>query len=172
VDFLHFLSGKIYVSLTDIISSFSPPRFHLSSGQCCHTAMSCHASFSWSQDELATSASFSDNASSRHLFPRAKTKALNPHHHRWPSSPDRLTLTLHYYKKGHLNLAHSLDHSTTSPFYLLPSQSTTLSELHPPSSFPFTVVPCPLSLHTMTPTVMNYPSLFHFLNNLSACELT
>jgi hypothetical protein len=53
--------------------------------------------------------------------------------------------------KGHLNL----DHSTASLFCLLPSQSTTPSELHPPSSFLLTVVPHTSSLHTMTPMMMN-----------------
>jgi hypothetical protein len=41
--------------------------------------------------------------------------------------------------KNHLNLDHSSHHSTVSPLCILPSQSTTSSELHPPSSFPFTV---------------------------------
>jgi hypothetical protein len=57
--------------------------------------------------------------------------------------------------KDHLNLGHSPHHPTTSPFCLLPSQSTTPSELQPPLSFPFTAVSRPLSLRTMTPTVMN-----------------
>jgi hypothetical protein len=53
--------------------------------------------------------------------------------------------------KDHHNIDHSLHHSTASPFCLLPSQSTMLSELHSSSSFSFTAVSCPSSLHTMTP---------------------
>jgi hypothetical protein len=45
------------------------------------------------------------------------------------------------------NLGHSSHYSTVSPFCFLPSQSTTLSELHPLSSFPFTTVSRPSSLH-------------------------
>jgi hypothetical protein len=67
---------------------------------------------------------------------------------------------------------HSLHHSTVSPFYLLPSPSTTPSELHMPPSFPLTVVSCPSSLRTTTHTVMNYLTLFRFPDNLLACEFT
>jgi hypothetical protein len=58
-------------------------------------------------------------------------------------------------KKYHINLSHSFHYSAASPFYLISNQSTISSELHPPSLFSFTVVSCPLSLHTMTPAVMN-----------------
>jgi hypothetical protein len=43
--------------------------------------------------------------------------------------------------KGHLKLGHSPHHLTMSSFCLLPSQSTTSSELHLPPSLSFTVVP-------------------------------
>jgi hypothetical protein len=55
--------------------------------------------------------------------------------------------------KCHLNIDHSPYHSITSSFYFLSSQSTTSSELHLPSLFHFTTVPCLASLHTMTPTM-------------------
>jgi hypothetical protein len=57
-----------------------------------------HASFPWSQNELAAPASSSDNASSRHLRSQTKTDALNPHHRHCLSSPDSPTSTIHYYK--------------------------------------------------------------------------
>jgi hypothetical protein len=60
------------------------------------------------------------------------------------------------------HLDHSLHHSTASPFYVLSSQSTTLSELYPPLSFSFTVVPRSSSLHTTTPMVMNKSTIFYF----------
>jgi hypothetical protein len=61
--------------------------------------MLCHAFFPWSQDEFATSASSSDNASSWCLPSRDETKALNLRHCHRPPSPDSLTPTLHCYKK-------------------------------------------------------------------------
>jgi hypothetical protein len=42
---------------------------------------------------------------------------------------------------GHLNHGHPPQHSTASPFYLLPSQSTTPSKLHRLSSFRSLIVP-------------------------------
>jgi hypothetical protein len=76
----------------------SPPQCHLSSDQHHHAAVSCHASFSWSQDELAASGSSSSDASSRRLLSWAKIEALNLHHHHRPPSPDHPTPTLHCYK--------------------------------------------------------------------------
>jgi hypothetical protein len=145
------------------------------------TPLPCHASFLWCKDEIAISASSFDNASSCRFPSQTEIKALNMCHHRRPPSSYRSTHTLHYYErvvistlatfyitqprlhfassllwKGcHLNLSHLLHHSTASPFCLLPSQSTTPSELHLPPSFPFTTVPCPLYLHTITPMMMN-----------------
>jgi hypothetical protein len=104
-DFLHFWKSKIHVGPTSIISSLSPPRCHLSSGRCLHTAASCHSSFSWSHDELDASASLSGNISSCPLPSRAKTEALNLHHHCWPPLSDHLTPTLHCYKKVMSTLA-------------------------------------------------------------------
>jgi hypothetical protein len=60
----------------------------------------------------------------------------------------------------------------SSPLCLLPSQSTTSSELHPSSSFSFTVISCSSSLHTTTLTVTNWPTLFLFLKSMSTCEFT
>jgi hypothetical protein len=59
----------------------------------------CHASFPWSQDELATFPSSSDNTSSRRLPSQAKIKALNSQHHHRPPSSDCTTHTLYYHKK-------------------------------------------------------------------------
>jgi hypothetical protein len=89
----------ICVSPTSIVSSLSPPYYHLSSDRHRHAAVPCHASFPLSQDELAASTSSSDNNSSHRLPSLVKTEALNPHHHRRPPSPDRPTPTLHYYKR-------------------------------------------------------------------------
>jgi hypothetical protein len=63
--------------------------------------MSCHASFPWSQDELAASASSSDNISSCRLPSQAETEALNPHHRRWPPSLDSPTPILHGQPDSH-----------------------------------------------------------------------
>jgi hypothetical protein len=57
--------------------------------------------------------------------------------------------------KNYLNLDHSSHHSIISLFYLLPSQSTTSSKLHPSLSFHFTDVLCTSSLQTTTRTVIN-----------------
>jgi hypothetical protein len=97
--FFIFWFSKIHVSPTGIVSSLSPPRYRLSSGQRRHVVVPYHAFFPLSQDELAASASSSSNVLSCRLFSRAKTEALNPHHHRRLPSMDRSTLTLHYYKK-------------------------------------------------------------------------
>jgi hypothetical protein len=96
--FFIFWPNKIRISPT-IVSSLSPFLCRLSSVWCRHTATPCHASFTWSQHELAASASSFSNASSRHLSSRAETEALNPYHRPRPSSPDRLTPTLHCYKR-------------------------------------------------------------------------
>jgi hypothetical protein len=99
VDFLHFLASKIRVSPTGIVSSLSPPRCRLFSGQRRHTATPCHASFPLSQVEPVASASSSDNALSRRLPSRAKTEASNLYHrHRLPSANHPIP-TLHCYKK-------------------------------------------------------------------------
>jgi hypothetical protein len=98
-DFFHFLASKIRVNPTDIVSSLFPPRCFLSSGRCHHAVISCHTSLLWSQDELAASASSFDNTLSHHIPSQAKTKALNPHHRRWPPSPNSPALTIHCYKK-------------------------------------------------------------------------
>jgi hypothetical protein len=64
-----------------------------------HDTAPCHASFSWSQDELTVSSSSSSNTSSHRISPQAETKALNSHHHHRPPYPDRPTLTLYCYEK-------------------------------------------------------------------------
>jgi hypothetical protein len=58
----------------------------------------CHASFSLSQDELSASTLSFGNASSHRLPSRDEIEALNLHHRHRPSSPDRPTLNLHWYK--------------------------------------------------------------------------
>jgi hypothetical protein len=97
--FIIFRSSKIRVSPTDVVSSFFPPWCRLSSDRRHYAAASCHASFKWSQNELAASTSSSDNDSSCRLTSRAKTKALNLHYRCRPPSPDCATLTLRCYKK-------------------------------------------------------------------------
>jgi hypothetical protein len=99
VNFLHFLSSRICISPTVVVSSISPPRCHLSSGRRRHAPVPCHASFPSSQDELDISNSSFGNVSSCRLTSQAETEALNPyHHHRLPSS-NRPTSTIHCYKK-------------------------------------------------------------------------
>jgi hypothetical protein len=97
--FSFFWPSKIYVSSTDVVSSLSPLRCRLSSGWRCHIVTPCHASFPWTQDELAGSASFSDNTLSRSLPGWAETKVLNLHHHHQPPFLDNPTPTIHCYKK-------------------------------------------------------------------------
>jgi hypothetical protein len=130
------------------------------------TVASCHASFRWSQDELAGSASSFGNDLSHHLPSRAETKELNLHHCRQPPSPDSPTPTVRCYRKHHLNFDHSSHYSVASLFCLLPNQSTTPSELHPPLSFSFTAVSCPSSLHTTTLMVTNYLTPLSFPKQL------
>jgi hypothetical protein len=69
-----FWPSKIRVSLTGVVSSLFAPRCHLSSDRCRYVVMSCHAYFSWSQNELTASTLSSDNVSSCWLPSRAKTE--------------------------------------------------------------------------------------------------
>jgi hypothetical protein len=154
VNFYHFRSSKIRVSPTSVVSSLSTFRCHISSGPRRHTAAPCHASFSWSQDEFAAFASSSGNTSSRRLPSRAKTKALNLHYRRRPPSPDRLTPTLHYYKKDISTLITFL--TTQLSLYFASSlarapryQSSTRCHRF------FTIIPRPSSLCTTIPTITN-----------------
>jgi hypothetical protein len=64
-----------------------------------HAATSGHASFPFSQDGIATSTSSSGIVLSHHLPSRAKTEALNLHHHRRLPFSDRPSPTLNCYKK-------------------------------------------------------------------------
>jgi hypothetical protein len=98
--FFYFWPNKIHISSTDVVSYFSPPRFHLFSDRCRHTVAPCHTSFPWNQDELVIFASSSDNVSSQRL-PWAKIKALNTHHCRQPPSLYNPTSTLYSYKKSY-----------------------------------------------------------------------
>jgi hypothetical protein len=77
-------------------------------------------------------------------------KVLNPHHCHRSTSLNRPTLTLYCYKKVISTFDLSPHHSIVSPFYLLPSQSTTSSELHTSPWFPFTSTPHLSSLRTTT----------------------
>jgi hypothetical protein len=128
--FFIFQPSKIHVGPTNVVSSISPSRCHLSSNRRHHATASCHTSFPRSQDELTVSASSFGNALSRHLPYRVKTEALNPHHRRRPPFLNCPTPTLLCYK----NVISTLDTLSTtqlSLFCLLPSQSTTSSKLHP-----------------------------------------
>jgi hypothetical protein len=107
----------------------------------------CHASLPLNQDELTASALSSGNASSHHLLSRAETEPLNLHHHSRSPSQDRLTPTLHYYKKiistvvtlpttqSHLHFASSLaraSHHQNSTQHRL--SLSPLSHTHHPST--------------------------------------
>jgi hypothetical protein len=129
--FFIFLSSKIHVRPTDVVSSFSSYQCRLSSGRRRHT------SFLLSQAELMTFTSSSGNILSRWIHSWTETKVLNPHHRRRLSSSDRLTSTLHCYKKIISIFDYSLHRSTASLFYFLHIQSTITSELHSSSLFPF-----------------------------------
>jgi hypothetical protein len=61
--------------------------------------MLCHASFPWSEDEIAAFTSFFDNASFHRLPSRVEIEVLNSHYRRRLPSPDRPTPTLHCYKR-------------------------------------------------------------------------
>jgi hypothetical protein len=89
--FFIFLSNKIRVSPTGIVSSISPPQCRLSSDRCSHAATLYYASFSLSQDEFAASALFVDNVLFCRLSSQAKSEALNLHHRCRLPSPDRPT---------------------------------------------------------------------------------
>jgi hypothetical protein len=78
--FYIFWLSKICFSLTDIVSSLSPPQCCLSSDRSHHDAAPCGTSFPWSQNELAASTSSFGNASSHCLPSRAKIEVLNLHH--------------------------------------------------------------------------------------------
>jgi hypothetical protein len=97
--FFIFRPNKIHISPTGVVSSLSPPWCRFSTGRRCHTTVLYHASFSWSQDKLAASASSSDNVSTCRLPSRAETEVLNSHHRHRPPFPNSLTPTLHCYKK-------------------------------------------------------------------------
>jgi hypothetical protein len=99
VYFLLFFGLVKFVSARLASSPSSPPQCCLSSDRRRHVTASCHNSVSWSQDEVVASASSSGNASSCRLPSQAKIEALNPHHRRWPPSPDCPTHTLHCYRK-------------------------------------------------------------------------
>jgi hypothetical protein len=99
VDFLYFLVQQDSCqSNWHRLLSFSSPVPPLLRSTSSHRAP-CHVSFPLNQDKLTTSTSSSDNVLSHCLPSQAETKVLNSHHHRRPPSPDRLTPTLHYYKK-------------------------------------------------------------------------
>jgi hypothetical protein len=121
--FFIFWSSKIHISPIDVVSFLSPPRYRLTSGRRRHADAPCHASFPWSQDELTAFASSSGNVS-----PRTTVASHTPRTARLPPSTDI---------KISSQPSHSLHHSTTSSFCLLPSQTTTPLELHPPPSFFF-----------------------------------
>jgi hypothetical protein len=148
--FFIFWPSKICVSPIDVISFLFCP-----SGRRHHAVVLCHTSFPYSQNKLVTSSSFSDNALSRCISPWVKIKTLNPHHHCRPSYLDRPTPTLHCYKKFTPTMPTLSTTQSLSLFFILPNQSTTSLELHPPPSFSFTVIPRSSFLRTITPTVIN-----------------
>jgi hypothetical protein len=168
VNFLYFWPNKICVSLTNVVSSFFPPKCSISSGRRCHTAMLCHAYFPWKQDEFTASASSFGNTSSRRLSSRHLPAILRPvasllepkpkywiHTVAAGHPPHTVRLPPSIAIKNHINLCHSPHQSTASLFCPLPSQDTMSSELHPSSLFSFTTVPHQSSLCTMAPMVTN-----------------
>jgi hypothetical protein len=142
--FFIFWLSKIQVSPTDIVSSLFPLQCYLSFGRCSHATAPCHASLSWSQDELTVPSSSFDNISSRRL-PSNWTQSIES---TLPPSANLL-------RPSDSHPSHSHHHSTVSPFYLLLIQNTMPSEFHPSSPFLFTTVQHPSFLHIMTLTVMN-----------------
>jgi hypothetical protein len=142
----------IHVSPTDVISSIPPPWCRLFFDWYCHAAAPCHTFFPLSK---------TSSLASLHLSATLclVTSPLKPKLKHWIRTtaagypPQTTRLPPSTAIKNHLNFGHSPHHSIKSLFYLIPSQSTTPLELHPPSSFPFTPVLCPSSLRTMTPTV-------------------
>jgi hypothetical protein len=149
--FFIFQPSKIRVSPTGVISSLPLPG---ATSPLADVATPCHGPYPWSHDKLATFTSSSSNASYHCLPSRAEIEALNPHHRRLPPSPDSLTPTLHCCKKV-ISILITLPTIQPYLYFASSSQSTTLSEHHPPPSFPFTTVPCPSSLRTTTLIVMN-----------------
>jgi hypothetical protein len=138
VDFLHFQPSKIHVSRTGIVSSLSPPRCHLSPGRRRHATAPCHASSS-------------GNVLSRRLPFRTETEALNPHHrHRLPSL-DRLTPTLHCYKK----IISTLATLPTIQLRLHFASSLAKAPLHQKSTYHYRSL-SPLS-HTHRPSTQQQP---------------
>jgi hypothetical protein len=87
------------VNFLYFVSSLFSLRCRLSFDRRCHATAPCHASFPLSQNKFAVSASSFDNALSRRLPSRIKTKVLNLHHHCRLSYPYRSTPILHCYKK-------------------------------------------------------------------------
>jgi hypothetical protein len=152
VDFLYFWSNKIYVCPNDIVSSLFPPRWCLSSNWCRHTMSRLlpielrwthYLHFIFRQCFIPSHSLLSQNRSIE--FTPSQS-----------SSSDRSTHTLHCYKKIiSIMTTLSAHHSTALSFCLLSSQSTMPSELYPPPSFLFTVVPCLSSFHTMTLVLIN-----------------
>jgi hypothetical protein len=142
-DFFIFRPNKIHVKLTDVVSSLSPPRCHISSHQY------RHAFFPLSQDEHAASASSFDSVLSRRLTSRAETEALNLYHCHMLLSLDCPTLTIHCYKKI-ISILITL-HITQPHLYF----ASSLSEFHLSSSLPFTTVSYLSSIRTTTSMVTN-----------------
>jgi hypothetical protein len=166
---MFFRSSKIHVNSISVVSSLSPFRWCHSSGRRHRTTVSCHIFFPLSK--MSSLASFYLSAMLRPVVSSLKPKLKHWIHTTAAGHPSRTARLPPFTTiKNHLNLGYSLHHSIASLFCLLPSQSTTSLELHPPSSFLFPTVPHPTSIRTMTLTVMNYPTLFRFPNNLSACE--
>jgi hypothetical protein len=85
---------------------------------------------------------------------QVKTEALNLHHHHHPPSLNSPTPTLYCYKKVISTLI-TLPTTQLCLHFTSSLARASSSKPHPLSSFPFTVVPRPSSLRTMTPTVTN-----------------
>jgi hypothetical protein len=150
--FFLFQPNKICVSPTDVVSSLFPLRCRLSSDRChCTVSRFFPIEPIWTRyihfilQQCFISLRLLSSRNWRIEFAPPQQATLSR-----PSDSHPQLI-----QKDHLNHGHYSHHSITSLFFLLTSQSTTSSELHPPSSFPFTVVSRPSSLHTMTLTLMN-----------------
>jgi hypothetical protein len=85
----------------------------------------------------------------------SQNQVLNPHHHSNPPFPACPTPNFHCYKKI-ISIMITLS-TTQQCLYFASSiaKISRLSELHLSSSFPFTVVLCPSSIHIITLMLIN-----------------
>jgi hypothetical protein len=162
--FFIFWSSKIRITPTSVISSLFPPWWCLS-----------HLADIVTPPLYVTFPSHGANTSSLTLLHLSTTlhpivPPLEVKSKHWIRTTGHPSQTVWLPPSTAIKRSYQPHHLITSLFYLLPSQSTTTSELHLSLSFIFTTVTRPSSLRTTTSTITNEPTLFHFLNILSICE--